>query len=88
MKRLSQIVVSALVCILLGCSHSDIMPQTAEKGSLRVVIGTSQPTRAVSPGDGNIYDGGGMEDLTILLVNPMGVISEIQRLSQLSGVEQ
>ena len=88
MKRLSQIVVSALVCILLGCSHSDIMPQTAEKGSLRVVIGTSQPTRAVSPGDGNIYDGGGMEDLTILLVNPMGEISEIQRLTQLSGEEQ
>ena len=88
MKILSQIVVSVFVCILLGCSQADIVPQPADKGSLRVVIGASQPTRAVSPGDGNIYDGGGMEDLTILLVNPMDEISEIQRLTQLSGEEQ
>lgn len=88
MKRLSQIVLSALVGILLGCSQVDVVPQPQDKGSLRVVISASQPTRAVSPGDGNIYDGGGMEDLTLLLVNPMGEISEIQRLTQLSAEEQ
>lgn len=55
---------------------------------MTVEITTAVPTRAVTPGDGDIYTGGGMEDLTLVLVNSMGRISEIQRIAALTGEEQ
>ncbi|MBO5234346.1 MAG: hypothetical protein J6B27_01370, partial [Alistipes sp.] len=39
-------------------------------------------------GDGDIFNGGGMEDLTLVLVNSMGYISEIQQILSLTGEEQ
>lgn len=53
-----------------------------------MVLNATATTRATTPGDGNIYDGGGMEDVTLILVNSMGNISEIQQISSLSGEEQ
>lgn len=71
----------------VGCSQLG-SEYPSEKGSLSVVLNATATTRATTPGDGNIYDGGGMEDVTLILVNSMGNISEIQQISSLSGEEQ
>ncbi len=87
MKWIGQIVVSLLLCGLMGCSQ---LPEelSSEQGTLNVVLRATTVTRATTPGDGNLYDGGGMEDVTLVLVNSMGNISEIQKVTSLTGEEQ
>ncbi len=58
------------------------------QGSLTVTFSATSVARAATPGDGDIYSGGGMEDLTLVLVNSMGNVSEVQRLQSLVGDEQ
>lgn len=72
----------------VGCSQLGPEEFSAEKGSLRVMLKATEATRATTPGNGNIYDGGGMEDVTLVLVNSMGEISEIQKITSLTGDEQ
>ncbi len=88
MKRLVYILVLALLTTFVGCSQHDLDRELSGGGSLTVELTTAVPTRAVTPGDGDIYTGGGMEDLTLVLVNSMGRISEIQRIAALTGEEQ
>ena len=88
MKRLVYILALALLITFTGCSQHDLDRELSGDGSLTVELTTAVPTRAVTPGDGDIYTGGGMEDLTLVLVNSMGNISEIQRISALTGEEQ
>lgn len=73
MKGLYKIFALLFVVMLCGCSHSDDEAILKQKGELiislnaPVEIGVEQ-TRA-GLGDGNIFDGGGMEDLTLVLID-------------------
>lgn len=69
-----------------GCTHSESI--YSGQGALTVSINATPLTRATVPGDGDIYMGGGMEDVTLVLVNSMGNISEIQHITALTGDEQ
>lgn len=69
-----------------GCTHSESI--YSGQGALTVSINATPLTRATVPGDGDLYMGGGMEDVTLVLVNSMGNISEIQRITALTGDEQ
>lgn len=86
MKWIKYILIGLVLCGV-GCSQLG-SEYPSEKGSLSVVLNATATTRATTPGDGNLYDGGGMEDVTLILVNSMGNISEIQQISSLSGEEQ
>lgn len=55
---------------------------------MRVAVQLQGFSRAATPGDGAVYDGGGMEDLTLVVVNPHGEVAAIQQLTALSGDEQ
>lgn len=78
-----------MLCIVVGCTQNSLAPELLSKeGSLTVTISATSATRATTPGDGNIYMGGGMEDVTLVLVSSMGTISEIQHIGALTGEEQ
>lgn len=57
-------------------------------GRLLLTVELEPLSRAETPGDGNSYDGGGMEDLSLVLVNPNGVVAAISRLTGITGDEQ
>ena len=86
MNRFIYIALFALLTAI-SCTHTETTLHS-ESGSLSVELNAVAPTRAVTPGDGDIYTGGGMEDVTLVLVNSMGYISEIQRITNLTGGEQ
>lgn len=86
MKRSIYISILVLLAIVVGCSRSENIG--SEQGGLTVTVSAVQHTRATAPGNGDIYTGGGMEDVTLVLVNSMGYISEIQRITALTGEEQ
>jgi hypothetical protein len=86
MNRFIYIALFALLTAI-SCTHTETTLHS-ESGSLSVELNAVAPTRAVTPGDGDIYTGGGMEDVTLVLVNSMGYISEIQRITNLTGKEQ
>lgn len=73
MKGLYKIFALLFVVMLCGCSHSDDEAILKQKGELiislnaPVEIGVEQ-TRA-GLGNGNIFDGGGMEDLVLVLID-------------------
>lgn len=73
MKGLYKIFALLFVVMLCGCSHSDDEAILKQKGELiislnaPVEIGVEQ-TRA-GLGDGNTFDGGGMEDLVLVLID-------------------
>ena len=78
-----------LLLVLFACTQEEesiLAPQGS--GSLTLTIASTPASRAETPGDGNLAGGGGMEDLTLVLVNPVGRISEISQLSGLTGAEQ
>ncbi len=79
--------ISLLLCVV-GCTQHAVEQPLAQEGSLTVVLNAPAQTRATTPDDGDLFRGGGMEDLTLVLVNSMGRISEIQSLTSLSGEEQ
>ena len=79
---------SILLCVMVGCTQSDPSCDSSLQGSVTVRLNATSTTRATTPGNGDIYRGGGMEDLTLILVNSMGYISDIQRLSSLTGADQ
>ena len=85
MKRVVYILLFALLTAF-GCTHSESI--YSGQGALTVSINATPLTRATVPGDGDLYMGGGMEDVTLVLVNSMGNISEIQRITALTGEEQ
>ena len=87
-KIISHILISLLMCLFMGCAQSDIDAPQPLKGSLTVRLSAVPTTRATTPGDGDIYKGGGMEDLTLILVNQMEDISEIQQITNITGDEQ
>ena len=87
-RIISHILISLLMCLFMGCAQSDIDAPQPLKGSLTVQFSAVPATRATTPGDGDIYKGGGMEDLTLILVNQMEVISEIQQITNITGDEQ
>lgn len=85
MNRVVYILLFALLTAF-GCTHSESI--YSGQGALTVSINATPLTRATVPGDGDLYMGGGMEDVTLVLVNSMGNISEIQRITALTGEEQ
>lgn len=85
--RLNNLLLVPLWLLLFACAKEE-NPTPDGVGQLVVSIDTGAFSRADSPGDGNIYDGGGMEDLTLVLVNPNGVVAAIERFTDLTGDEQ
>lgn len=77
-----------LLWLMGGCTKEESPLNETPTGALTLQVSTGAPTRAQSPGDGNLYDGGGMEDLTLVLVNPNNRVAAIQRLTNLTGQEQ
>lgn len=78
-----------LLVALFACSQEEeSLPAPQGSGSLTLTIASTPASRAVTPGDGNLAGGGGMEDLSLVLVNPVGRISEISHLTGLTGAEQ
>lgn len=74
MKDLQKIFIILAILFAGGCSHSDDGLSAGQKGTLVVSLNTPididvEQTR-VDLGDGNLSDGGGMEDLLLVLVNP------------------
>lgn len=88
MKRLLKyLLLLPLGLLLFACEkHDTVAPEGS--GSLCVAVQLQQFARAATPGDGSIYDGGGMEDLTLVVVNPHGEVAAIQQLTALAGEEQ
>ena len=74
MKDLQKIFIILAILFAGGCSHSDDGLSAGQKGTLVVSLNTPididvEQTR-VDLGDGNLSEGGGMEDLLLVLVNP------------------
>ena len=74
MKDLQKIFIILVILFAGGCSHSDDGLSAGQKGTLVVSLNTPididvEQTR-VDLDDGNLSDGGGMEDLLLVLVNP------------------
>ena len=74
MKDLQKIFIILAILFAGGCSHSDDGLSAGQKGTLVVSLNTPididvEQTR-VDLGDGNLSDGGGMEDLLLVLVDP------------------
>jgi hypothetical protein len=74
MKDLQKIFIILAILFAGGCAHSDDGLSAGQKGTLVVSLNTPididvEQTR-VDLGDGNLSDGGGMEDLLLVLVNP------------------
>ncbi|MBR5849859.1 MAG: hypothetical protein IKZ12_02185 [Alistipes sp.] len=89
MKRalLKYLLLLPIWLLLFACEKPEAAyPEGA--GSLRVAVQLEGFSRAESPGDGSIYDGGGMEDLTLVVVNQNSKVEAIQHLSALSGGDQ
>ena len=77
-----------LLSIVYGCTLDEMNPSRELRGALQLSLQTQPQTRTVTPGDGDIYTGGGMEDLTLILVNSQNRIADIQILENLQGEEQ
>lgn len=78
-----------LLVALFACSQEEeSLPAPQGSGSLTLTIASTPASRAETPGDGDLAGGGGMEDLSLVLVNPVGRISEISHLTGLTGAEQ
>lgn len=77
------------MCMLLGlmvaCTKEQAFDLQQGKASLTLEVATSAVSRATAPGDGNLYEGGGMEDLTVVLVNSNNVIVAKQQVTGLTG---
>ena len=65
-----------LLWLMGGCTKEESPLNETPVGALTLQVSTGAPTRAQSPGDGNLYDGGGMEDLTLVLVNPNNRVAD------------
>ena len=73
--------------LLFACEKQESV-QPDKAGSLRVAVQMQSFSRAAIPGDGSVADGGGMEDLTLVLVDPNGVVAAKQQLTALTGDDQ
>lgn len=73
--------------LLFACEKQESV-QPDKAGSLRVAVQMQSFSRAATPGDGSVADGGGMEDLTLVLVDPNGVVAAKQQLTALTGDDQ
>jgi len=73
---------------MVACSNEQIPDPQQDKASLTLEVATSAASRAVAPGDGDLYKGGGMEDLTVVLVNSSNVIVAKKQVTGLTGEEQ
>ncbi|MBO5685842.1 MAG: hypothetical protein J6R73_04570, partial [Alistipes sp.] len=73
--------------LLFACEKQESV-QPDKEGSLRVAVQMQSFSRAAIPGDGSVADGGGMEDLTLVLVDPNGVVAAKQQLTALTGDDQ
>ena len=73
--------------LLFACEKQESV-QPDQAGSLRVAVQMQSFSRAATPGDGSVADGGGMEDLTLVLVDPNGVVAAKQQLTALTGDDQ
>ena len=87
MPWLKYLMLLPLWCLLFACEKQEV-PQPDGEGALCVSVQLQDFARAATPGDGSVYDGGGMEDLTLVVVNPKGEVAAIQQLTALSGDAQ
>lgn len=85
MKKLMRyLLLLPLWLLLFACEKvEESMPDG--QGVLRVGVALQGFSRAETPGDGSIYDGGGMEDLTLVVVDPNSKVAAKQQLTALTG---
>lgn len=84
MKLMRYLLLLPLWLLLFACEKvEESMPDG--QGVLRVGVALQGFSRAETPGDGSIYDGGGMEDLTLVVVDPNSKVAAKQQLTALTG---
>lgn len=77
----------ALIALLLLCCTKEGEPQAT--GQLTVNVQLSDITsRAQAADDSRLYEGNGIEDVTVILVNSSDIITFIKTESNLTGAEQ
>ena len=88
MKKLMRyLLLLPLWLLLFSCEKvEESMPDG--QGVLRVGVALQGFSRAETPGDGSIYDGGGMEDLTLVVVDPNSKVAAKQQLTALTGEDR
>ena len=88
MKKLMRyLLLLPLWLLLFACEKvEESMPDG--QGVLRVGVALQGFSRAETPGDGSIYDGGGMEDLTLVVVDPNSKVAAKQQLTALTGEDR
>ncbi len=85
--KLRYLLLLPLWLLLFSCEKAEeTMPDG--QGTLRVGVALQGFSRATTPGDGSIYDGGGMEDLTLVLVDPNARVAAKQQLTALTGEDR
>ena len=87
MKLMRYLLLLPLWLLLFACEkEKELAPN--EQGMLRVGVALQGFSRAETPGDGSIYDGGGMEDLTLVVVDPNSKVAAKQQLTALTGADR
>lgn len=87
MRRWFYIAIFTLLLGVVGCSKEATEPDT-EQGKLRLTLHVGGASRAEVPGDGVAADGGGMVDLTLILINPLGAEVASQTFTNLTDTER
>lgn len=82
--KLRYLLLLPLWLLLFSCEKAEETVPDGQ-GTLRVGVALQGFSRATTPGDGSIYDGGGMEDLTLVLVDPNARVAAKQQLTALTG---
>ena len=77
-----------LMGLIAACSKEHTPEWKEGNASLTLEVATSALTRASAPGNGDLYNGGGMEDLTVVLVNSSNVIAAKQQVTGLTENDQ
>lgn len=80
----------AILLLLLGigsCSKEATLSEPKE-GQLHLTLQSGVASRAEGTGDGVAADGGGMVDLTLVLIDPLGAEVARKRFTALTGEEQ
>ena len=77
-----------LMGLIAACSKEYTPEMQGGNASLTLEVATSALTRASAPGNGDLYNGGGMEDLTVVLVNSSNVIAAKLQVTGLTENDQ
>ncbi len=87
MKIWYSIVVAIALLATVGCTKEST-PTPTGAGRLVVALQAGEGARDAVPGDGVAADGGGMVDVALVLIDPLGTVVARQTFTDLTGDEQ